>query len=145
MTRSENTQLTLFDANRHQVVSAGEAADVREREREELMAIPAEAIEEMTPREKFDWFHANNPHVYRALVLWTRREKYEFHEPCGSMKYAFEQLRKTGIELFGEEVEGKETRRARLNNNYTPYYAREVMKNEADLKGFFRTRGETDE
>ena len=145
MTEPQSTQLTLF-ADRHQVVPAGEAA---ERERAALMAIPAEAIKEMTAAEKFAWFHKNNPHVYQALVKWTRIQKYKFHEPCGAMKYAFEQLRKAGIELIGEEVEGKKIKRARLNNNYTPYYAREIMKNEADLAGFFRTRirthGETDE
>ena len=111
---SENTQLTLFDAARHQLVPAGAES---ERERAELMAVPAEAITEMTPREKFEWFHEQNPHVYRALVEWTRIQKYKCHEPCGAMKYAFECLRRTGIEIYGEEVEGKKVKKARLNNN----------------------------
>ncbi len=136
MTRSDNTQLTLFDADRHQLVS-------RERERAELMAIPAEAIEEMTPAEKFAWFHENNPHVYRALVDLARRRK-ELGRKHWSMKAAFEVLRHLGT--FRTDPRSEVTR-YKLNNNNTAFYADLIMKNEADLAGFFRTRtrGETDE
>ncbi len=132
---AENTQLTLFDANRHQTVPAESES---ERERAELMAISAESIEEMTPAEKFAWFHENNPHVYRALVELARERKRRGRKHW-SMKHAFEVLR--DLDSFQTDP-NSETTRYKLNNIYTAYYARLIMKQEFDLAGFFRTRGD---
>ena len=133
---ADNTQMTLFDANRHQMVPAGAAAE-SERERRELLSIPAEAIKEMTPREKFEWFHENNPHVYRALVDLARRQK-ELGRKHWSMKAAFEVLRHLGTLKTDPR---SETTKYKLNNIYTAFYARLIMKQESDLAGFFSTRG----
>lgn len=137
---SENTQLTLFDADRHQMVPAGEAA---ESERAELVEISASAVREMTPREKFDWFHKHNPHVYRALVDLARQRKNRGRKHW-SMKAAFEVLR--DLDSFQTDPRS-ETSKYKLNNIFTAFYARLIMQNEPDLAGFFSTRGdgETDE
>lgn len=86
-----------------------------------------------TTEERFNAFHAANPHVYEALVAMARKWKRAGHTSC-SMKLLFEVLRwKHGIQTDGDEWT--------LNNNYTAYYARAIMERETDLTGFFETRG----
>jgi hypothetical protein len=85
-------------------------------------------------QERFDWFHANNPHVYRnlralALAMKTKRGKKRV-----GIKMLYEVLRyQYDIHTAGEEE-------FKLNNNYTAYYARLLMAQEPDLAGLFEVR-----
>lgn len=86
--------------------------------------------------ERFLEFHRNNPHVYerlRELCLQVRR--------AGVQKF--------GIRTVWERLRWHarfETKRPshewKLNNNYTRYYARLLMKQESELSGMFEVRGE---
>ena len=91
-----------------------------------------------TTEERFNAFHAANPHVYEALVEMARKWKSAGHTSC-SMKLLFEVLRwKRGILIRWKENQGDEWT---LNNNYTAWYSRLIMDSEPDLAGFFETRG----
>lgn len=86
----------------------------------------------LTLGEQFAVFHAANPGVYEALrrlALDMRRRGV----PQYGMKGLFEILRwQYAMQTRGEPY--------KLNNNYTAYYARLLMKQEPDLKNFFETR-----
>ncbi len=130
MNQPQEVQLTLFEADRDELVDP-------------VLSVSASDIEEMTPAEKFDWFHKQNPHVYRALVGLARQRKNRGRKHW-SMKAAFEELR----DLDSLQTDPKsETTEYKMNNIYTPFYARLIMKREADLAGLFsiRTHGETEE
>lgn len=79
-------------------------------------------------------FHAENPHVYRKL-----RELARIAKASGATQYGiaglFERLRwLSQIETQGDPY--------RLNNSYRAFYARLLMAQEPDLRGFFVTRAE---
>jgi len=76
-------------------------------------------------------FHANNPHVYALLVRLARYAQSKGLRRWG-IKAAFEVLRFKAIETVGDLY--------KLNNNYTAWYAREIMRREPDLSEFFATR-----
>lgn len=79
-------------------------------------------------------FHTKNPHVYRMLASLAL------------------ELRRTGIRQWGikslyetcrYEIQIQTRSSAttfRLNNNFTAYYARLLMKSIPELRGFFKTR-----
>jgi hypothetical protein len=80
----------------------------------------------------FRKYHAANPHVYQLFrrftlqVINTGRERY-------GAKSIFEQIRwHTEIESKGEDF--------KINNNYTPFYARMFMYEYPQNDGFFRLR-----
>lgn len=89
---------------------------------------------DLSIRERFERFHAANPHVYTTLVRMSRKLKHRHGWPRVGMKMLFEQLRWRWL----VETTGAET--YRLNNNYTAHYARLIMRRERDLAGFFETR-----
>ncbi len=123
----QEVQRTLFEPDRDELVDP-------------LPAVSGDEVKKMTPAEKFAWFHRNNPHVYATLVRMARRvRRYHLH---WSMKGAFEVLR-----YMKDMRASTRDEEYKLNNNYTPYYARLIMENEPELAGLFRTRGdeETDE
>lgn len=92
---------------------------------------------ERTIREAFERFHADNPHVYTALVRLARQARRAGLRRVG-MKMLFEVLRwDHAIRTEGDEF--------KLNNNYHAYYARLVMEQEADLAGMFLLRAQADE
>lgn len=95
---------------------------------------PAEP-EPLTIDERFDLFHAANPHVYNALVRLARQLVDRGHKRYG-MAGLFEVLRyrhalTTIDDLF------------KLNNDYKALYSRLIMEQETDLAGFFEIRERT--
>jgi hypothetical protein len=91
---------------------------------------------DMGLKDQWRAFHAANPHVYRAIVSVTRELKQQGWRRAG-MKQIFEHLRwRYAMSTRGEQW--------KLNNNYTAYYARQVMRLEPDLAGFFNIRDQKD-
>lgn len=84
---------------------------------------------------RFETFHARNPHVYRVLVELSRQWMATGKTKLG-VKALFEGARWTlGLTTDApDEV-------YRLSNDFTAYYARLLMHNEADLAGLFDLRG----
>ena len=83
--------------------------------------------------DEFIRFHRDNPEIYDLYV-----------------KYAF-QLRDAGRENYGSKaiverirwhvnVETQSKDEFKINNNHTAYYARMVMMDYPELKGYFRIR-----
>lgn len=96
---------------------------------------PMQAVtyeEEESISGRFRKFHAANPHVYanlHQLALSARRAGQQ----RGGMKAFFEILRYTTLVTTGESF--------KLNNNFTALYARLMMQQEPELRGFFEVRG----
>ena len=88
----------------------------------------------MTNRERFEVFHENNPEVYEELVKITRKQTRFGYEV--SIKGVFEVLRYQ----VRMKIQDPSQNHFKLNNDYTPYYARLIMENEPDLRGEFQTR-----
>ena len=88
----------------------------------------------MTPLERFEAFHQANPSIYTELEgmareLWTRGR------------------RRIGIRMLWETLRWNYNLRvvsddsiARLNNNYTPFYARLLLEVHPDWAGLFQLR-----
>lgn len=84
--------------------------------------------------ERFIEFHHANPEVYDALVTLARRWKDAGHHKVG-IATLFEVLRwERGLRGI-KDIDG-----FKLNNSYRSRYARIIMANERDLKGFFELR-----
>lgn len=80
---------------------------------------------------RFEKFHKANPHVYenlRELALAARRAG----KRRSGTKALFEILRYATLVTIGDMF--------KLNNNYTAIYARMLMKEEPELRGFFTLR-----
>ncbi|MGR8921988.1 MAG: hypothetical protein ACU85V_20420 [Gammaproteobacteria bacterium] len=85
-----------------------------------------------TIRERFEKFHAENPHVFEALRRRALRAKARGYRP--GIGCLFEVLRwQHGMTTQGDEF--------KLNNNFRSHYARLLMEREPELEGFFETRG----
>jgi hypothetical protein len=86
---------------------------------------------ELTLAERAARFHAENPHVLRLVVTLARRvvDRGRGH---GSINMIFETLRWHYLETHGDVY--------RLNNSYRAWYAREAMRVDPRLAGFFSTR-----
>ena len=86
----------------------------------------------MSIQSNFERFHEENPHVYErltTLALNLRRKGYGSY----GMKGLFEVMRwMTAMKTTGSKF--------KLNNNYTAHYARMIMDNNPELKGFFNIR-----
>ncbi|MDF9717378.1 hypothetical protein [Nocardioides sp. ChNu-99] len=87
----------------------------------------------LTPAERFELFHATNPHVADALerlaAQWLRH-----HDRVG-IKALFERLRwESGIQTAGDPY--------RLNNNYTAFYARLLIDRRPEWRDCFATRAQ---
>ena len=81
---------------------------------------------------KFREFHADNPWVYRELVQLARQALERGRKRYGICAL-FELVRwHRMIKTTGDDF--------KLNNNHKPHYARLIMANEIDLRGFFETR-----
>ena len=86
----------------------------------------------LTIEESFGLFHHANPHIYRLLRAMALEYKRSGHAHCG-MKMLWEALRySSGVQTRGEPY--------KLNNNYTAMYARLLMRQERELRGFFEVR-----
>lgn len=85
-----------------------------------------------TIQQKFEQFHAANPHVYANLKALALQLKAKGHGR-GSIGMLFEVLRhQYQIQTAGDDY--------KLNNNYRSRYARLLEKQEPSLVGFFETR-----
>ncbi len=83
-------------------------------------------------REKFERFHEANPGVYNTLV----KEALNLRER-GFKRFSISLLYERVRWLYLIETRGEGFK---LNNNYRSEYARLIMKQVPELKGFFRTR-----
>ena len=88
----------------------------------------------MTREESFQLFHNQNRAIYRMLLLRAMNMKrYGF--PGYSMRTLWEVLR---WDIHRGKI--KTTDKFKLNNNHAPFYARLLMANRPELRGFFETR-----
>lgn len=82
---------------------------------------------------KFREFHAANPHVYARLKYMALRLRRR-----GRKKYSIRTL--YHVLRWEHDISTIGSRDFKLNNNYTPFYARLLMRLEPELEGFFETR-----
>ena len=85
-------------------------------------------------QERFEAFHHAHPEVYRQLVLFARQAKASGRAQYG-IGALFERVR---WHFYIEQRLGDEA--WKLNNNYRSRYARLIMQQEPDLRGFFNLR-----
>jgi len=85
----------------------------------------------------FSDFHRQNPQVYDELVKLALQIKARGYRKY-SIKGLYEVLRfNVAMKTTGVDY--------KLNNNYTAGYARMIMENEPDLRGFFDLRVRSDD
>jgi len=96
------------------------------------IAVPANLAPDATLAEQFAAFHAQNAHVYRALVRMAR----DLHRK-GVQRWGIANLVEKLRFDYAVMTDGDEFR---LNNNYRAFYARLIMDQEPDLAGFFEVR-----
>ena len=83
-------------------------------------------------RDRFEKFHADNPHVYKLVKRFTF-QAIERGFQHYSIQSIFERIRwHADIETDDPEF--------KLNNNHRPYYARLFMEDFPKHEDFFRTR-----
>lgn len=83
-------------------------------------------------QERFNAFHRANPHVFRALRSLCLGMKRRGHNQW-SIKAAFEIIRwQYAMQTTDNDF--------KLNNNYHALYARKIMADVPELRGFFETR-----
>ena len=88
--------------------------------------------------DRFIKFHEENPHVYKKLLNLAHIAKAAGRNKI-SMKLLFEKLRWDYI-IDTKRPEGE----FRLNNNFTSYYARMIMRRNPDLAGMFELRNQNE-
>jgi len=86
-----------------------------------------------TPQSRFAEFHKANPHVYQTLILKCRQ--WRRHHPT----------KKLGIRMLWESMRWDyamktESNDFKLNDHYTPFYARLIMDCEPGLADIFEIR-----
>lgn len=96
--------------------------------------LPPDYPKDATIEERFELFHAKNPHVYENLKLLAFKAKRAKKGQC-SIKLLVEQLRWTYYIRTDHKAE-----EYLINNDFTSRYARLLMLNEGALAGFFETR-----
>jgi hypothetical protein len=85
-----------------------------------------------TIQERFESFHATNPHVYQNLKRLSLQLKRRGNRR-GSIGMLFEILRhQYMMQTSGDDY--------KLNNNFRSRYARLLQAQEPELRGFFETR-----
>ena len=85
-----------------------------------------------TGREAFERFHAANPHVYAAFTLYALRLAAKGRRRY-SARTIIEVIRWThDVETTGPEY--------RINDHYSPYYARLFHADHPEHAGLFETR-----
>ncbi len=85
----------------------------------------------MTITEQAQAFDAANPHVYEKVVeiakqIRMKKTRYGIMAVFNRLRWISE------FETVGDLY--------KLNNNYTPWYARKVMAEHPDLRGLFQLR-----
>lgn len=95
---------------------------------------PVHGARGLSLEERFRRFHEQNPHIYAALRDLALQLKRRGRRRYG-LKSLFEVLRwHHALQTDDPNSDFK------LDNNWTAFYARELMDNEPDLDGFFETR-----
>lgn len=89
-------------------------------------------------RSKFLDYHQRNPEVYQWLVQFSHDMKNAGYKSYG-MKSIIERVR-WHIDLNRPNNDHEGDKMLKINNNHAPFYARLIMDNEPDLKGFFEIR-----
>jgi hypothetical protein len=85
-----------------------------------------------TIQQRFEAFHAQNPHVYEHLVSMARRLHARGRRRIG-IAMLFETMRyQYAVSTDGDDF--------KLNNNFRSRYARLIMQRHPDLDGVFETR-----
>jgi hypothetical protein len=100
----------------------------------QLPLFDAPPSRKLTLEERFERFHADNPHVYRLLQDMALQLKRAGHDHWG-IRNLWERLR---YDLAVKTTDHS----PRLNDNLTPFYSRKLMAEVAELEGFFETRGD---
>jgi hypothetical protein len=85
-----------------------------------------------TIEERFEEFHAANPHVFDALVATAREAKKKGYSHW-SINGAYEVVR-----YNSKDTESRD--RFKLNDHYCSRYSRLIMATVPDLAGFFSVR-----
>ncbi len=85
----------------------------------------------LTPRERFEEFHRENPHVYERLRYMSLELVANGHSRIG-MGMLFEVLRWSAMTTRDGDF--------KLNNNYRAFYSRMLMENEPELRDVFELR-----
>jgi len=83
--------------------------------------------------ERFNAFHLQHPEVYKAIC-----DKSRILKRRGVNHYGIFAL--LNVVRYHSDVSANKSSPWRLNNNFAPYYARLIMRQEADLQGFFELR-----
>lgn len=83
-------------------------------------------------KDKFTQFHANNPHIYDALVQVARRLRDR-----GIKRYSIAGLFE--VVRFELAISTVDNSGFKLGNDYKPHYSRLIMAQEPDLGGMFTT------
>lgn len=86
-----------------------------------------------TFEHRFATFDADNPNIYRLLVRFARQLRDRGYSRCG-IALLWERMR-WEMMLSTSDPAG-----FKLNNDYKADYARMMMRNEPDLREFFRVR-----
>lgn len=90
----------------------------------------------MTTLSQFERYHGDNPHIYEGLKALAIRAKNAGFKAMGINR--LHEILRWDLELAAKsDPQGDNYN---LNNNYRPFYARLLMQQEPDLRGFFRTR-----
>jgi hypothetical protein len=90
--------------------------------------------DELTTPERFELFHAANPHVYHTLVKLSRR----FIDSTGQRRLAIQRV--VEIARWDMQIATRGAEEFVINNSFTPYYARLIMLQEPDLTGVYEIR-----
>jgi hypothetical protein len=84
-------------------------------------------------QKRFLKFHADNPHIYAALVILARQATRR-----GKRKWSIDVL--FGALRFQIQVQVESDEPFKLNNDFRSRYARLLMDQEPDLAGMFEIR-----
>lgn len=84
--------------------------------------------------DRFEQFHKDNPIVYTTLVRLAREWKTKFGNDTKVGLAALRETARWEIAFATDDTDFK------INNNYTPFYARLIMHENPDLAGLFDLR-----
>lgn len=88
-----------------------------------------------TLKNRFEKYHADNPHVYEAFRKFALESAAR--RPHFSARAIFHRMRWQTMITGNDEF--------KINNNYSAFYARMFENDYPDLKGFFETRKQQNE
>jgi hypothetical protein len=87
-----------------------------------------------TLRDQFNRYHAAHPEVYDEIVRLARIVKEKGSYSTYSIQAIIERIR------WHFSIEKSLGDSFKINNNHAKFYSELAMKQEPDLKGFFKTR-----